>query len=238
MSDVVLVHAGIADSRMWEPQLESFSTEHRVHTFDLPGFGEEPLVPGGLSYVDWVAERTPPGSTVVGASFGGRIALDLALSRPDLVARLVLVAPGLGGWDWAEGARAGFAEEEAAIEKGDLAGAAEAQARMWLADDADDEVAVLVRDMTIRTYELQLPVEDEVDVDWAEPPARERLGEVAMPTLLVIGARDVPDMLEIVALLERGILGARKVVIEGAGHLPNLERPAAFNQAVLPFLRG
>ncbi|MBA3427422.1 MAG: hypothetical protein H0U07_02485, partial [Actinobacteria bacterium] len=55
MSDVVLVHAGIADSRMWEPQLESFSTEHRVHTFDLPGFGEEPLVPGGLSYVDWVA---------------------------------------------------------------------------------------------------------------------------------------------------------------------------------------
>ncbi len=109
---------------------------------------------------------------------------------------------------------------------------------MWLADDADDEVAVLVRDMTIRTYELQLPVENEVDVDWAEPPARERLGEVAVPTLLVIGARDVPDMLEIVALLERGILGARKVVIEGAGHLPNLERPAAFNQAVLPFLRG
>jgi len=45
-------------------------------------------------------------------------------------------------------------------------------------------------------------------------------------------------MLEIVALLERGILGARKVVIEGAGHLPNLERPAAFNQAVLPLLRG
>ncbi len=71
MSDVVLVHAGIGDSRMWEPQLESFSTEHRVITIDLPGFGEEPLVPGGLSYVDWVAERTPPGSTNAGAPFGG-----------------------------------------------------------------------------------------------------------------------------------------------------------------------
>jgi pimeloyl-ACP methyl ester carboxylesterase len=232
----VFLHAGIADARMWSPQLESFAPEHTLHAFDLPGFGSEPLTPGRLSYVEWVAERTPPGTTVVGSSFGGRIALELALERPDLVSRLVLAAPGLGGWEWSELARGGFAEEEDAIERGDFAGAAESQVRMWLADDAEPAVRELVREMTLRTYELQLPLEDEVEVVWPEPPARERLAEVAVPTLVVVGTEDVPDMLEIAALLESSIPGARTIVIEGAGHLPSLERPEPFDHAVLPFL--
>ncbi|MBA2462478.1 MAG: alpha/beta hydrolase [Actinobacteria bacterium] len=238
MTDVVLVHTGIADARMWAPQLKSFAARHRVHAFDLPGFGSEPLEPGRLSYVDWVAERTPPGATVVGGSFGGRIALDLALEQPELVGRLVLVAPGLDGWKWSKEARAGFAEEEAARVRGDFGAAAEAQTRMWLADEADAAVRELVREMTVRTYELQLPVEDQVEVVWPKPPARERLGDVDVPTLIVVGDQDVPDMLEIAVLLERSIPGARKVVIEGAGHLPSLEQPDAFDRAVLLFLRG
>jgi 3-oxoadipate enol-lactonase len=238
MSDVVLLHAGIADARMWAPQLESFSADHEVHAFDLPGFGTEPLAPGRLSYVDWVAERTPPASSVVGASFGGRIALDLALERPDLVGRLVLVAAALGGWEWSDEAQAGFAEEESALERGDLEAAAAAQARMWLAPEADADVADLVREMTLRTYELQLPVEDEVEVVWPEPPARERLGEIEVPTLVVVGSEDVADMPELAALLERSIPRARKVVIEGAGHLPSLERPREFDRAVLSFFRS
>jgi 3-oxoadipate enol-lactonase len=238
MSDVLLLHEGIADTRMWAPQIESYAAEHSVHAFDLPGFGSEPLEPGRLSYVDWVAERTPPGAAVVGCSFGGRIALELAVARPELISRLVLVAPGLGEWEWSEDARAGFAEEEKAIERGDLDGAAEAQARMWLADGADPAIFELVREMTVRSYELQLPVENEVQVEWPEPPARCRLGEIAVPTLLVVGDQDVPDMLEIVSLLQSSIAGAQKLVIEGAGHMPSLERREAFDQAVLEFLRA
>ena len=237
MSDVVFVHAGIADSRMWTPQLESFAAAHTVHVFDLPGFGSAPLVPGRLSYVDWVAERTPAGAAVVGASFGGRIALDLALARPEVVSRLVLLAPGLGGWEWSEAARAGFAEEEEAIERGDLDHAAQSQVRMWLADDAAPAVRELVRQMTLQTYELQLPLEDEVEVVWPEPPARERLAEIAVPTLVAVGTEDVPDMLEIAELLERSIPRARKVVLEGAGHLPSLEQPDDLKRLVLDFLR-
>jgi pimeloyl-ACP methyl ester carboxylesterase len=96
-------------------------------------------------------------------------------------------------------------------------------------------VRELVREMTLR---MQLPLEDEVEVVWADPPARERLGEIAVPTLVVVGNEDVPDMAEIAALLESSIPGARRVVIEGAGHLPSLERPDAFDEAVLPFLRS
>jgi pimeloyl-ACP methyl ester carboxylesterase len=238
MSDVVLLHAGIADARMWGPQLATFGREHRVHAFDLPGYGSEPLAPGRLSYVEWVAERTPPGAAVVGCSFGSRVALDLALERPDLVSRLVLVAPALAGRRWSEEALAGFGEEEEAIERGDLDAAAHSQARMWLADGADPAVVDLVREMTRRTYELQLPLEDEVEVVWPEPPARERLGDVGVPTLVVVGSDDLPDIREIAALLESSIPGARRVEIDGAGHLPNLEQTEAFDRAVLPFLRG
>lgn len=222
---------------MWRPQLESFAAEHEVHAFDLPGFGTEPLVPGRLSYVEWVAERTPAHAAVVGVSFGGRVALDLALERPELVSRLVLVAAALGGWDWSEEAQAGFAEEEDAIARGDFAAAAESQVRMWLPEDAGPDVRALVREMTLRTYELQLPVEEEVEVVWPAPPARGRLQEVAAPTLVVVGSEDVTDILEIATLLEESIPGARRIVIDGAGHLPNLERPEAFDRAVLPFLR-
>lgn len=238
MTDVVLLHAGIADARMWTREREALAGEGGVHAFDLPGFGSEPLVPGRLSYVEWVAERTPVGAAVVGASFGGRVALELALVRPELVSRLVLVAPALGGWEWSEAATAGFAEEEAALERGDLAAAAESQLRMWLAPGAEPGVAELVREMTLRTYELQLPAEDAVEVEWPSPPARERLGELAAPTLVVVGEKDIPDMHEIAALLERSLPDARLVVIEGAGHLPNLERPQAFDGAVRAFLRS
>lgn len=237
MTDLLLLHAGIADSRMWAPQVESFAAEFRVRAFDLPGFGSEPLVPGVISYVDWVAERTPPGAAVVGASFGGRVALDLALERPELVSRLVLVAPALGGWSWSEEAQAGFAEEEDALERGDLAGAAAAQARMWLPDTAAPEVRTLVEEMTVRTYELQLPVESEVEIVWPEPPARERLEEVTVPTLLVVGDRDLPDMLAIVSLLESSIPAASTAAVEGAGHLPSLERPDELNRLVQDFLQ-
>ena len=77
---------------------------------------------------------------------------------PKLVTKLVLVAPGLASTEWSEEAQAGFAEEEALIESGDLAGAAEQQARMWLAPDASTDVRELTVAMTVRSYDQQLPV--------------------------------------------------------------------------------
>ena len=83
--------------------------------------------------------RPPPRSSAARSEGGSRSSS--RSRRPELVERLVLVGAGLGGWDWSDAAKAGFAEEEEALERGDLAGAAAAQARMWLANDAGEERA-------------------------------------------------------------------------------------------------
>jgi pimeloyl-ACP methyl ester carboxylesterase len=237
MTDVLLLHAGIADSRMWKPQAEALAAAgHRVVAPDLPGYGEARLEPGEVDYVAFAAAALAGPAAVVGCSFGGRVALELAVARPELVQRLVLVGAGLGAWEWSDLARSGFAEEEQAFERGDLAAAAAAQARLWLADDAAADVRALTEEMTLLSYELQMPVEDEVSVRWPEPGARERLHEIAVPTLVVVGSEDVPDMIEIADLLTAQIPAARRETIEGAGHLPSLERPEALSRLLLEFV--
>jgi 3-oxoadipate enol-lactonase len=240
MSDVLLLHAGIADSRMWAAQIEVLEAAgHRVLAPDLPGFGRTPLLPGTVDYVAHVTALLDGPTAVVGCSFGGRIALEVALAfeRPELVERLVLVGSGLARWEWSEEAKAGFAEEEAALELGDLDGAAAAQARMWLADQADSEVRALTEEMIRRSYELQLPLEDEVTGTWPEPPPEQRLDEIRVPTLVVVGAEDVADIRAIAERLAREIPDARLEIVQGAGHLPSLECPDEVNRLLLEFLQ-
>ena len=238
MSDVLLLHAGIADRRMWEPQIEALEAAgHRPIASDLPGFGDAPLEPGTIDYIDHAASLVNGPAAVVGCSFGGRIAIELAAARPDLVDRLVLIGAGLGSWDWSESAQAGFAEEEEAIERGDLAAAAAQQARMWLAADAAPEVRELTEAMTLRSYEQQLPVEGKVKAVWPDAPAETRLGVIGAPTLVVVGTEDLDDIKSIAEKLAAEIPGARLATIEGAGHLPSLERPDELNGLLLEFLR-
>ena len=238
MSDVLLLHAGIADRRMWAAQVEALAAAgHRVVAPDLPGFGDAPLEPGTIAYVDWAASQLDGPGRVVGCSFGGRVALELAVARPDLVDRLVLVGAGLGSWKWSESAQAGFAEEEEALERGDLAAAAAQQARMWLADDAAPEVRELTEAMTFRSYEQQLPVEGQVRAVWPERSADSRLGEIGARTLVVVGSEDVDDVKVVAERLAAEIPAATLETIEGAGHLPSLERPDELNRLLLDFLR-
>ena len=238
MSDVLLLHAGIADRRMWAPQIETLSgAGHRVLAPDLPGFGNAPLEPGTISYVEHAAGLLDGPAAVAGCSFGGRVALELALARPELVERLVLIGAGLGRWDWSATAQAGFAEEEEALERGELAEAAASQASMWLAPDPDPSVRELTEAMTIRSYEQQMPLEGQVQAVWPERSAEERLDEIGVPTLVVVGAEDVEDIAQMAEKLVAGIPGARLETIAGAGHLPSLERPDELNRLLLGFLR-
>jgi pimeloyl-ACP methyl ester carboxylesterase len=245
MDTVLLLHAGIADSRMWEPQVAPLEAAgHRVLTPDLRGFGRRPAATEPFSHARDAEALLDGPTVVVGCSLGGRVALELALLQPALVEKLVVIAPGLSGWDWSEAVRAGWQKEEEAYEQGDLEGAAEASVRMWVdgprrsAGQVDPAVRRLARNMVLRSYVLEQETfggsaDEEPALD---PPVHERLAEIACPTLVLVGDEDVDDLRAIAAHVAASIPGAELVELPGAAHLPGLERPEEVNRLLLRFL--
>jgi pimeloyl-ACP methyl ester carboxylesterase len=242
---VLLLHAGIADRRMWAPQVDVLEgAGYRVLAPDLRGFGDRRLEPAPFSHLRDAEASLDDPAVVAGNSLGGRVALELAVHRPDLVERLVLIAPGLPGWEWAEDTRAGWAAEEAAYDAGDYEQAAEESVRLWVdgagrsPEEVDPEFRAAVTGMVLRSYEMQHGAweagADEEDV--LDPPVGDRLDEIRCPTLVLVGEHDVEDMRAIAAHLAGSIGGARLATIAGASHLPSLERPVEVNELLLSFL--
>ena len=96
---VVLIHAGVADRRMWDPLWLPLTAERDVIRLDLRGFGESVTRPRGLlcpadDVLDTLTEVGIDSSHLVGASFGAGVAVEVALTRPEMVASLLLSAPG------------------------------------------------------------------------------------------------------------------------------------------------
>jgi pimeloyl-ACP methyl ester carboxylesterase len=245
-SGLLFLHAGVADSRMWDAEFAAFQESHRVVRFDIRGFGRSPMPPGRFAYHDDVLavarETGLARTTLVGCSFGAAIALDTALAHPALVERLVLVSPSLGGGGDSEEMRRFDAEEEAALERGDLDGATELNLRMWVdgphraPTGVDPEVRERVRVMQLDAFRVEMPAG--VERDRLEPPGAARLGELRAPTLAVAGALDVPFVLAAAERVEREVKGGRRAVIHGAAHMVNLERPTEFRLTLEDFLRS
>ncbi len=245
-SPVLLIHEGICDSRMWDAQWQTFPRKHRTVRCDLRGYGRTPLPVERFSnagdIVELLDRLTLGPAALVGVSVGGRIAVEVALARPDLVDRLVLVGAGLPGHDWSEGAQRYFEEEESALERGDVEAAVEANLRMWVdgprraPEDVDPDVRRFVAEMQRHAFEVQLPAGDEVEEDLLVPDAASRLGEISVPTLVLVGGEEVADMHALADQLVAGITGARKAVIPGTAHVPSIERAEEFDRLVLGFL--
>jgi 3-oxoadipate enol-lactonase len=245
MADIALLHAGIADSRMWAPQLESFGREHRVIAPDLPGFGTTPIESDVVDNRAFVRaaldEAGMERAVLVGTSFGGRVALELTLESPERVSALVLVGAPIDGQEWSPEVQRFAEEEEAAFARGDFDAAVEPNLHLWVAgprrtlDDVDPAVTELVRDMQRNIYVLQ-DGHDDLQVVPLDPPASQRLGEVMVPTLVLTGDEDVADIHATAARLATEIPHAERATIAQAAHLPNLERPDEFDRVVLGFL--
>ena len=210
------------------------------------------LLGGPFSYVDDVRSLVDAldlaPAALVGASFGGRIAVDFALAHPDGVSALVLVASALGGPEASDELDRLDAEEERLLDSGDLDGATELNVRAWVdgpgrgPDAVDPDVRARVAKMQRRAFETILAAYEREPlpgpVTWVDPPAAERLGEIRAPTLVVVGSEDFADFLAIADRLAAGIPAARKVVVPGAAHMLPVEKPDELRRLLLDFLAG
>lgn len=243
---VLLVHEGICDSDMWEAQWQTFARAHRTVRCDMRGFGRTPIPPERYSNAADLAELLEAlelgPAAIVGVSLGGLAALDLAVARPELVSRLVLVGASLPDHPWSDEVRSFGEQEDAALEHGDIEAAVEANMRMWVdgphrrPDEVDPELRRRVAGMQRRAFELQLPVWEDAEDELLAGDLERRLGEVAVPALIAVGELDVDDMHRIADRLAAEIGGARRATIAGTAHVPSMERPAEFDRLVLRFL--
>jgi len=242
---VVLVHAGIADARMWDPQWDALAARHRVVRYETRGFGrtETDDVPFS-NRADLVAVMGAAGvdrATLVGCSRGGSIVMDTTLEFPGRVEGLVWVCGGLGGLEVEDPPEviAAFEPEEALFAARDWPALAALDVANWVdgvgqpAGRAPEHVRSLVRTMCLETY-VQEKAEGQPIV--LEPPAAGRLDEIRVPLLAIVGELDLPSTAATASALVAGVAGARRIDLPGVAHLPSLERPAWFTETLLAFL--
>jgi 3-oxoadipate enol-lactonase len=230
---VVLLHEGVVDSRIWDPFLPHVEGRLRTIRYDQRGYGRSPMWTGPYSPVDdLVSVLDAAGverAALVGTSRGGRIAIQAALEEPARVSALVPVVSGLAGNPLnIEVSPELEARWDAAEERGDLAELAAIDMEIWAPMGVDDE--------------LRAMFVENVEASNADDPAEEtssagRLGEIAVPTLVVTAGRDVPAINELgEEVLAREIPGARLAVIEEADHMIQWRAPQELAQLVLDFL--
>ncbi|MFE4393946.1 MULTISPECIES: alpha/beta fold hydrolase [Streptomycetaceae] len=232
---VVLLHSSVCDRRMWDAQWQPLvDAGHRVVRCDFRGFGDTPLADAPysdagdvLALLDHLGIGT---AALVGASYGGRIALTAAALRPEAVTRLALLGAGMPGHQPSDTLRAFGGREDELIEAGRIDEAVELNVESWLGPEADERTRAHVRRMQRHAFDVQMTAtvgSDREDVD---------LGRITAPTLAVSGAHDFPDFRDIAAALPALLPDARHQELPWAGHLPSLERPAETTALLLAFL--
>jgi len=247
-ADALLIHAGVTDRRSWRALTGSLRGGRRLVSYDARGFGETTYEPEEyFRHDDALAVMDATGldsAVVVGASMGGRAAIDLALERPDRVSALILIGPAISGVpktddDYPEPLSSLALKLEAAEEKGDLDEMNRLEAHLWLDGPTATEgrVSGPVRELFLEMNGRALAAPDPGD----EPrlvDAWSRLEELAMPVLLLVGTLDLPDIKEHSQVMADRVATARLVVLDGVAHLPHLEGDAACLREIAAFLES
>ena len=247
---LVLVHAGIADRRMWDDIWPALTARHDVVRVDLCGYGGSSVPPA----VPW-SQRAEVRSTLAelgigrahlnGCSYGAGICAELALEFSDLVASQLLVAPGGSLLTERTDDFVRFLEaEHDALDRGDIDAAVEAGVVHWVdgphrgSDVVPATVRDAVRNMQRLAFEIALSWPDEV---WAaeselKPEPAGRLAEITAPTLVLHGELDMDAVRRAADLLTAEVVGVRRVDWPEVAHLPSMERPDDFVRLVLDWV--
>lgn len=243
---IVFIHAGIVDQRMWDDQFNHFAQSYRVLRYDVRGYGQSPN-PEGAYYAHEELRALMDhfdiaSAVLVGASNGGRIAINFALTYPERVRGLVLVGAAVDGFVNPPEIDAQWQAIDEAYEQGDIPRAVELTLHMWIDGPhrTPDQVDTVVRERAGVMVEHLYRIPDETDLGTEQPLTDPlpitRLGSIMAPTLVLQGDQDVAYHLSLSEKIAADISHATHTLIANASHLPNMEQPDTFNALLAEFL--
>jgi 3-oxoadipate enol-lactonase len=240
---VVLIHAGIANLRMWDEQVPALADAYRVIRYDTRGFGrtetEDVAFSNRADISALLDDLGEDSAHLVGVSRAGQIALDFALEFPRRVRSLVVAAGGIGGYEAPGGDPSVWEQPEKLWEAKDWEALADWETDYWVngpgqaTDRADARVRETVHEWILTNYRAEKAEGRPQPLD---PPAVGRLGELRVPLLVILGTLDEPGTTASMRHLAERVSHARLETFEGAAHMLNMEQPERFNRLLREFL--
>ncbi len=241
---VIMIHGGLLTKEMWDSSFEKFARQYRVVRYDARNHGKSRSEEAAFAHIADLKTLMDAlkidRAVIMGLSLGGKIAIDFALKYPNRVNGLILAAPGLSGYEFHGPENEAYDEKfSAAVRGGDPEHMIETFMEAWTygphrsAEQVDPAVREKIRGMarvSLKTWNIKTT---EIILS---PPAITRLGDIKAPALAIVGDLDMPNLLEIVGLLEKNIPHLEKVVFPGVAHMVNLEKPHEFERVVQKFL--
>jgi 3-oxoadipate enol-lactonase len=225
---LVLLHEGVGDSRMWDPLWADLTAAFRAIRYDVRGYGRSPAATENYSLVGdlqtVLAHFGVTAAHVAGCSMGGGTAIDFAIAEPDRVRSLVLLCPGISGYDWPEEPEL-EAEFEALAAAGDEDGMTELCVQLWGAAGPDPFITDMARS-AVRAWPSDA-------FQQQGEPAFGRLGEIAAPTLLMVGDKDRPPLIASTEEAASRIPGCELIRMPGVDHYPTVREPQLIADAII-----
>ena len=239
---LLLLHAGIADSRMWNQEFHLLAKDFRVVRLDLPGYGLSEFSGGSFSYNNIINELLNHLNInsvhILGASFGGKIVIDFYLDNPEKCLSLALLSPAVGGWEDSLYLQQYEMEEERLLEEGKIEETAIHNYNTWILGERnpnsiDPKIKDLVIDMQMKSL-----TKTEPDSPCEEIEAEDSISKIKnikIPLVIINGTHDVQDFHDISDLICKEIPSAKRITIPNAAHLANLESPELFTEIISDF---
>ena len=237
---LVMVHGMAGDRHEWDPLVAALPATLATLRYDLRGFGRSEAEDVEFSHADDLLAlfdaRGLGRAPLLGLSMGAAVALNFALSHPERVERLILISPWLTGWEASDDWKALWRGVTEAARAGDLALAR----RRWF----DHPMFAPLRRDPVAAADLRRAIDAYPGRQWVRDPQRaelpdiERLHTLAVPTLLLTGEHDHPDLRLIAEVIVGAAPGVRRIDYADAGHMLHVERTAAVAGAIAAFLDG